>query len=109
LLQPAGPDSGPGLFALADEARLRDLVAGAGLAGVVVDRIAANWEYSDADEYWRVQTTLSTAAARTLAPLDDDRLARIRRRVDERLDPFRTADGLVLPGVSLGVAAHRPL
>jgi SAM-dependent methyltransferase len=109
LIQPAGPDSGPGLFALADEARLRDLVAGAGLAGAVVDRIPANWEYADADEYWRVQTTLSTAAARTLAPLDDDRLARIRRRVDERLAPFRTADGLVLPGVSLGVAAHRPL
>ena len=56
-----------------------------------------------------MQTTLSTAAARTLAPLDDGRLARIRRRVDERLAPFRTADGLVLPGVSLGVAAQRPL
>ena len=92
-----------------DEARLRDLVAGAGFAGVVVDRIPANWKYADADEYWRVQTALSTAAARTLAPLDDDRLARIRRRVDERLATFRTADGLVLPGVSLGVAAHRPL
>ena len=92
-----GAGQRPGLFALADEARLRDLVAGAGLAGVVVDRIPANWQYADADEYWRVQTTLSTAAARTLAPLDDDRLAGIRRRVDERLAPFRTADGLVLP------------
>ena len=75
----------------------------------MVDRIPANWEYVDADEYWRVQTTLSTSAARALAPLDDGRLARIRRRVDERLAPFRTADGLVLPGVSLGVAAQRPL
>ena len=109
LLQPSGPESGPSIFALGDEARLRDLVAGAGFAGVVVDRIPANWTYVDGDEYWRVQTALSPSAARALAPLDDDRLARIRRRVDESLATYRTADGLVLPGVSLGVAAHRPL
>ncbi len=60
LIQPSGPESGPGIFALGDEARLRDLVAGAGFAGVVVDRIPASWEYADGDEYWRVQTTLST-------------------------------------------------
>ena len=109
LIQPSGPESGPSIFALGDEARLRDLVAGAGFAGVVVDRIPANWTYVDGDEYWRVQTALSPSAARALAPLDDDRLARIRRRVDENLATYRTADGLVLPGVSLGVAAHRPM
>jgi SAM-dependent methyltransferase len=109
LIQPSGPESGPSIFALGDEARLRDLVAGAGFAGVVVDRIPANWTYVDGDEYWRVQTALSPSAARALAPVDDDRLARIRRRVDENLATYRTADGLVLPGVSLGVAAHRPM
>ena len=109
LIQPSGPESGPSIFALGDEARLRDLVAGAGFAGVVVDRIPASWTYVDGDEYWRVQTALSPSAARALAPLDDDRLARIRRRVDENLATYRTADGLVLPGVSLGVAAHRPM
>ena len=46
LIQPSGPESGPGIFALGDEARLRDLVAGAGFAGVVVDRIPANWSTS---------------------------------------------------------------
>ena len=109
LIQPSGPESGPSIFALGDEARLRDLVAGAGFAGVVVDRIPASWTYVDGDEYWRVQTALSPSAARALAPVDDDRLARIRRRVDENLATYRTADGLVLPGVSLGVAAHRPM
>ena len=109
LMQPSGPDSGPGLFALADETRLRDLVTGAGLTDVVVERIVANWQYADGDEYWRVQTSLSTSAARALAPLDDDRIAGIRRQVDGELDAYRTADGLVLPGLSLGVAAHRPL
>jgi SAM-dependent methyltransferase len=109
LIQPSGPESGPSIFALGDEARLRDLVAGAGFAGVVVDRIPASWTYVDGDEYWRVQTALSPSAARALAPLDDDRLARIRRRVDENLATYRTADGLVLPGVSVGVAAHRPM
>jgi SAM-dependent methyltransferase len=109
LMQPSGPDSGPGLFALADETRLRDLVTGAGLTDVVVERIVANWQYADGDEYWRVQTSLSTSAARTLAPLDDGRIAGIRRQVDGELDAYRTADGLVLPGLSLGVAAHRPL
>jgi SAM-dependent methyltransferase len=109
LMQPGGMESGPGMFALGDERRLRDLVAGAGLVDVVVERVPASWRYVDDDEYWRVQTSLSTSAARMLAPLDAGRIARIRARVEEKVAPYRTADGLVLPGLSLGVAAHRPL
>jgi SAM-dependent methyltransferase len=109
LMEPGGMASGPGMFALGDEGRLRSLVGGAGLDGVSVERIPASWRYVDEDEYWRVQTSLSTSAARTLAPLDAARIARIRARVDEKVARYRTADGLVLPGVSLGVAAHRPL
>ena len=109
LLAPAGTDAGPGMFALGDEATLRGLVEDAGLTDAVVERIPANWEYDDADQYWRVQTSLSASAARTLAPLDAGRIARIRDRVDRKMAEFRTPDGYVLPGVALGVAAHRPL
>jgi SAM-dependent methyltransferase len=108
LLQPSSP-GGPGVFALGDEQRLAALVAGSGLEGTTVERIPASWRYTDEDEYWRVQTSLSTSTARTLAGLDPDRVAAIRARVVERLRPYRTDDGLELPGVSLGVAARRPL
>lgn len=108
LLQPSEP-GGPGVFALGDEARLAALVSASGLESIVVERIQASWRYTGEDEYWRVQTSLSTMTARTLAGLDADRVQAVRVRVDESLRPYRTADGLELPGLSLGVAARRPL
>jgi SAM-dependent methyltransferase len=108
LLEPSAP-GGPGVFALGDEARLAALVNASGLEGTVVERIQASWRYTGEDEYWRVQTSLSTMTARTLAGLDAERVQAVRARVDESLRPYRTADGLELPGLSLGVAARRPL
>jgi SAM-dependent methyltransferase len=108
LLQSSEP-GGPGVFALGDEARLSALVGASGLEDIVVERIEASWRYTGEDEYWRVQTSLSTMTARTLAGIDADRVQAVRARVDESLRPYRTADGLELPGLSLGVAARRPL
>ena len=82
----------------------------AGLAAAVVERIPASWGYTGEDEYWRVQTSLSTSTA-TDAGARSTPTARRRSASGwtSGLPAFRTADGLELPGVSLGVAARRPL
>ena len=109
LIQPSGPESGPGIFALATRRGCATWSPAPGSP--------ASWS-TGSRRTGSTPTRTSTGACRRRCRhrprgrwrrLDDDRLARIRRRVDEKLAPYRTADGLVLPGVSLGVAAHRPL
>jgi SAM-dependent methyltransferase len=105
----ATPDEapGPGMFALSDPADIRALVESAPLRLTDVADVPVEFSYADADEFWRVHTSLSTMTARTIAGLDEHQVEGVRAAVREQLEPFATDDGIEVPGVAIGVAARR--
>ncbi len=100
------PEPGqPGICALGDAERLRDLVAGAGFEEVVVEEMPIVLDYGDAAAHWDFLVSAAGAVVGILAALPEDERESIRRELEARLEPFATDGGYPLPGVSLNVAA----
>jgi SAM-dependent methyltransferase len=106
-LPPPEP-SQPGILALADTTRLKQLFADAGLTDPEIQEVPFMYPFTGEDDYWRFLSDVAGAISMALARLDDDARAEVRARLVERLEPFRTDDGLALPAVSLVAAATRP-
>ena len=102
---PQTPAGGPGMFALADPAAIRRLLAGAGLEATAIEPIAVEWAFAGFAEYWRSQTTLNGGLARLLPVLAPERQERIADVVRVAVERFRTADGYRARGMVLGVLA----
>jgi SAM-dependent methyltransferase len=103
------PEPGqPGIVALADTARLKQLFTDAGLTGPQIEEVPYVFPFTGEDDYWRFLTDVAGAISMALARLDEDARAEVRTKLVERLEPFRTGEGLDLPAVSLVAAAARP-
>jgi ubiquinone/menaquinone biosynthesis C-methylase UbiE len=102
-----GPPTAPGaVFSLADPAALERLVADAGFADVAVQEIATPARFSSVEEHFEVVGGLAGPVSAALAHADDDSLAAIRATTAQTVERFRTADGLVVPGLALLCTAH---
>jgi ubiquinone/menaquinone biosynthesis C-methylase UbiE len=102
------PEPGqPGILALADTTRLRQLFRDARLTDPEVEEVPFAFRFSGETEYWRFLTDMAGAISMTLAHLDDEARAEFRANLTERLEPYRVSNGLELPAVSLVVAATR--
>jgi len=100
------PESGaPGILALADRARLRDLLASAGFTGVDTDDVAFTWTFEDADDYWAYLVDAAGALAMVIVRLDDAERAIVREQIADALGPFRQGGRIVMPAVSIVVGA----
>jgi SAM-dependent methyltransferase len=103
------PEPGqPGILALADTARLKQLFTEAGLTDPEIEEVPYVFPFTGEDDYWRFLTDVAGAISMALARLDEDASAEIRTKLGERLEPFRTDEGIDLPAVSLVAAAARP-
>jgi SAM-dependent methyltransferase len=103
------PEPGqPGILALADTARLKQLFADAGLTDPEIEEVPYVFPFTGEDDYWRFLTDVAGAISMALARLDEAARAEVRTNLAERLDPFRTDEGIDLPAVSLVAAAARP-
>jgi ubiquinone/menaquinone biosynthesis C-methylase UbiE len=98
---PVPPPGLPHPFSLDDAARLRRLLAGAGLAGVVVEEIGTPYRAASVEEWWMRTAALAGPLARRLAALPEPAARALRARASEAAMPYATADGLELPGVCL--------
>jgi SAM-dependent methyltransferase len=96
----------PGLFALSDPTRIGTIVSEAGFDTCEIDDLPHTWRFDDADAYWRFLTQIAGAIAMVLAKLPDDERARVRSAIDERMQPYRKADGYEVPAFGLGFVAH---
>jgi ubiquinone/menaquinone biosynthesis C-methylase UbiE len=102
------PQSGqPGILALADTARLRQLFTGAGLTEPQIDEVAFAFPFADEEDYWHFLQGVAGAISMVLGRLGDRERDDVRATLAKRLEAYRTADGLELPAVSLVVAAAR--
>lgn len=102
------PEPGtPGIFALADRARIEQLVTGAGFAAPVVEEIAFSFRYADADDFWDALTSLAGPLARAINALSEDDRHATRAAVEASIEPYRQADGAyVMPAVAWGASAR---
>ena len=97
------PEAGaPGILALGDRGRLRQLVVEAGFSDPTIDEVAFTWTYANEDDYWQFLTGVAGAISMVLGKLDDAERRNVRADVLARLAPYGAPDGgLALPAVCL--------
>jgi SAM-dependent methyltransferase len=80
------PEPGaPGIFAMADPARIGELVTGAGFGEPQIEQVVVDWAYSSPEEHWEKTLKLAAPIADAFRSLDDDRQREVRERVAERV------------------------
>jgi SAM-dependent methyltransferase len=105
---PAAVPGGPGMFALADPARLRELAEAAGLDVVEMAEQDVEFAHPDFETYWRVQSSLNGSLARTLVEMDEDGRAAVTAAVRAAVERFRAGAGYRAPGRTVGLVAAAP-
>lgn len=89
---PAPVPGEPGIFALGEPGRIRDLITGAGFAEHDIEEVAFEYRYADFDDLWGAAVGLSPIG-RKLGELPDEELQATRGAVRESMAPYRNEDG----------------
>jgi SAM-dependent methyltransferase len=98
------PEPGaPGIFALADPERIRELVTGAGFGEPDIKPVEIAWKYPDADEHWRLTMELAGPLAEAIRGLDEAEREAVQEAVRERIEP------LMAGGAGVGGLCHNVL
>jgi len=104
-LPPPEPGA-PGIFALGDEARVRELVTGAGFADPELEEIEFRFQYADDDDVWDAIVRLAGPLAEVIVELDEEEQRATRDAILDNVAQFRQDDGsYTVPASSWGVAA----
>jgi SAM-dependent methyltransferase len=104
LTEPPRPGD-PGQFALGDPGEIERLVRSAGFQRVDVREVEVEARWADWDDFRRTTTNLAVALRETLAGLDEATRAEVDDAARARIEPYRTDEGYVLPGLALVTAA----
>jgi SAM-dependent methyltransferase len=106
LAQPPDPGE-PGMFTLAGDGVLRELLESAGLVDVKVRAITLERRFDGVDQYLAETLAMSSRFRSVYRELDLDTQLEVRRRIARDVRPFAAADGsLALPGSSLVAIAN---
>ena len=102
-----GAGGGPGPFALADRARLGELLAGAGFDVVAVDAVELTRRHASFADFWEAQLDMSPSYHDAVLGLPQEQIEDVRESLRQRLAPYTGGDGAVeLPGRSLVALAE---
>jgi SAM-dependent methyltransferase len=105
LAEPPDPDE-PGMFTLAGDGVLRELLESAGLVDVKVRAITLERRADGVDQYLAETLAMSSRFRSVYRELDLETQLEVRRRIARDVRPFAAADGsLALPGSSLVASA----
>jgi SAM-dependent methyltransferase len=98
---------GPGMFALADPARLQELLEEAGFVDVRVEPVDLNRPFPSANAFIEETLDCSHIFSTALQKLSADARAEVEQEIVTALEPFTAPDGSVdLPGRALGAAGE---
>lgn len=87
------PEPGmPGIFAMADPGRIRELVTGADFDEPAIEQLEITWPYRDADDHWEFTLKLAGPLADAIGRLDADEREAVRAEVRSQIEPL-LADG----------------
>lgn len=102
----APPEPGaPGIFAMGEEDRIRELVTGAGFEDPQLEELTFEWRYG-ADRLWETLTEIAGPLARVIKALPEDEQRATRDQIEAGMEPFRDGDELVVPAATWGVVAR---
>jgi ubiquinone/menaquinone biosynthesis C-methylase UbiE len=100
------PEPGaPGIFALGEQDRLREVVTGAGFDDPEIKELTFVWSYA-ADDLWDTLTKLAGPLAKVINALPEDEKAATRSAIEESLEQYRDGDELAVPAACWGVVAR---
>jgi ubiquinone/menaquinone biosynthesis C-methylase UbiE len=102
---PAPEPGAPGIFAMAEPERIRELVTGAGFGEPEIEEISLEWRFDDFDGYWRFLGDLSGAVALVIKDLSEADQEAVRATMRGSMQDYRSNGGYVLPGLALNVVA----
>lgn len=100
------PEPGaPGIFALGEPERIRDLVGEAGFAQPVqIEELAVEFRWAGFDDLWDALLRITGPLSRVITALPDDEREATRNAMEENVAQFRNEDGTYsAPGASWGV------
>jgi SAM-dependent methyltransferase len=101
------PEPGaPGIFAMGDPARIRELVTGAGFGEPDIEEVPVAWDYEGPEDHWAKTLALAAPIVDALAPLPDAERERVRGLVTERTRQRLAESPAGLDGVALAVLAE---
>lgn len=102
------PDrTGPGMFALSDPARLRDLLADAGFVLSTVQAVELERRYPSVQAWIDEAVDVSAMFGAAWSPLSEHERTETLSEIARLAAPYTAADGAVkLPGSSLAALAH---
>jgi ubiquinone/menaquinone biosynthesis C-methylase UbiE len=95
---PPPEPNAPGMFALGDPERIRELVTGAGFDEPEIEQIEIEWPFGDADEHWGLVLKLAGPIADVIGGLDDEEQEAVRSDVRSRIEPLM--DGRRVTGLT---------
>lgn len=99
--EPPDPNA-PGMFRLAGEGKLQELLESGGFVDVTVARVALERPYSAAEDFVSEQLEISPHIGSIFRDLSESEQHQVRDRLTAELAEFTAADGTVLlPGSSL--------
>ena len=102
------PEPGaPGIFAMGNPDRIRELVMQAGFAEPELEEIAFEFRYPDFDNLWNTLVRIAGPLARAINALPDAERDKTRTAIEQNLDPYRNPDrSYSLPAATWGVLAR---
>jgi ubiquinone/menaquinone biosynthesis C-methylase UbiE len=101
------PEPGaPGMFTMAKDERIRELLEGAGFTVLRSEEIHVRFEYESLDEYVERARDTSGVFARVWREVPDGERAEMESLLEEAFAPFAVDAGYAFPGVAVGAVAH---
>lgn len=94
----------PGIFAMGDPARIRELVTNAGFAELELEEIPFAFHYAAFDDVWDTLVRIAGPLAHVINALPDDERQATRAAITQNVEPYRNADGSYsMPAATWGV------
>jgi SAM-dependent methyltransferase len=104
---PPPPPSAPGVFAMSDSSRIRELLVEAGFQVHAIEALDLEGPFTNEEVIVDRISEVNAQVGPVYRSLDDDEQAAARRALIDRFRTFRRADGtVVLPTQMWGVHAH---
>lgn len=102
------PEPGaPGIFAMGESDRVRELVTGAGFGEPELEEITFDFRFADSDDLWDMLTRMAGPLARAVKALPDEERQATREAIIENVGQFRREDGsYTAPAATWGVLAR---
>jgi ubiquinone/menaquinone biosynthesis C-methylase UbiE len=89
------PEPGvPGIFALGETDRIKELVTGAGFDEPEIEQVEVDWDYEDPEQHWRLTLELAGPLAEAITNLDEDEREAVRLAVREKIEEAVDAGGV---------------